>query len=58
MVKNLISCQILASLAQIFARLAQIWAHQVFCEFFFYYLLDIVPSYHSMIFKCKLANHT
>ena len=35
-------------------RLAQIWAHKVFFRgFYFYYMLQFVPSYHRMQFQGK-----
>ena len=38
--------------------LAQIWAPNFFWGFYFYYMLDIVASYHCMQFQGKLINQT
>ena len=38
----------------ILARFAQIWAFQIFfCEFYLYYMLDFVASYHCIQFQGK-----
>ena len=53
MAKNLI-------LDLILACLDQIWVPHFFffCGFYFYLLLEIVPSYHPRQFKGKLKNKT
>ena len=42
----------------ILACLAQIWSPKIFCGRYLYYMLEIVASYHCMLFQEKLMNQT
>ena len=51
MAKNLVSDLMLG-------LFAQIWALNFFGEFYLYWIIDIVASYHCMQFQGKLMNQT